>query len=52
MPQHPDYPKWKDLSSKELRGKSPESLTWKTPEGILVKPLYTAEDLETLELFN
>ena len=48
MAQHPDYPKWKELASKELRGKPPESLVWKSPEGISVKPLYTAEDLEKL----
>jgi methylmalonyl-CoA mutase len=52
MAQHPDYPKWKDLAAKELRGKPPESLEWKTPEGIRVKPLYTAEDLEAFEHLN
>jgi methylmalonyl-CoA mutase len=52
MPQHPDTAKWKELASKELRGKSPDSLSWKSPEGIVVKPLYTAEDLETLEHLN
>ena len=52
MAQHPEYAQWKELAAKELRGKSPESLVWKTPEGIPVKPLYTAEDLETLEHLN
>jgi methylmalonyl-CoA mutase len=52
MAPHPDYPKWKELASKELRGKAPESLNWKSPEGILVKPLYTAEDLEAFEHLN
>ena len=52
MAQHPDYTKWKELASKELRGKPADSLNWKTPEGIVVKPLYTAEDLETLEHLN
>ncbi|MCU0561406.1 MAG: methylmalonyl-CoA mutase [Desulfobacterales bacterium] len=52
MAQHPDTPQWKELASKELRGKPVESLNWKTPEGILVKPLYTAEDLENLEHLN
>jgi methylmalonyl-CoA mutase len=32
-----------------MRGKPVESLNWQTPEGITVKPLYTAEDLERLE---
>ncbi|MBX4925328.1 methylmalonyl-CoA mutase [Rhizobium binae] len=36
---------WAELAQKELRA-SPETLTWQTPEGIAVKPLYTAEDLE------
>jgi methylmalonyl-CoA mutase len=49
MAQHPEYAKWRDLASKELRGKPPESLNWATPEGIMVKPLYTAEDLEQME---
>ncbi|GAA4938577.1 methylmalonyl-CoA mutase [Streptomonospora halophila] len=34
----------------EAAGKSPESLTWDTPEGIGVKPLYTAADREGLGL--
>ena len=34
---------------KELRGKPLDSLDWATPEGIGVKPLYTAADLETIE---
>ncbi|MBT6430901.1 MAG: methylmalonyl-CoA mutase [Rhodospirillaceae bacterium] len=40
---------WRALAAKELRGKAPEDLTWQTPEGIPVKPVYTAEDLEGLE---
>ncbi len=38
---------WKQLAEKELK-KSPDSLIWDTPEGIAIKPLYTAADLETL----
>src|SRR5512137_2841453 len=52
MAQHPEYDTWRGLASKELRGKPPESLVWKSPEGISVKPLYTAEDLEKLEHLN
>ncbi|MDP2644960.1 MAG: methylmalonyl-CoA mutase [Desulfobacterales bacterium] len=52
MPIHPDLKKWEDLAARELRGKPIDSLNWKTPEGILVKPLYTAEDLEGLDLVN
>ena len=40
---------WDALASKDLKGKSPETLNWETPEGIAVKPLYTAADLEGLE---
>jgi len=52
MSEHPDIKKWEELATKQLRGKSPESLNWDTPEGILVKPLYTAEDIEELEFVN
>ncbi|MCW9034221.1 MAG: methylmalonyl-CoA mutase [Rhodospirillales bacterium] len=40
---------WKAAAEKELRGKSLDDLTWNTPEGIAVKPLYTAEDLENID---
>ena len=33
---------WRELAAKELRGKAPDDLTWQTPEGIAVKPIYTA----------
>ena len=36
-------------SRKETRGHAPDDLTWRTPEGIDVKPLYTAADLQGLE---
>ena len=32
---------WQKAAAKEVKGKD---LTWQTPEGIAVKPLYTAED--------
>jgi len=37
---------WHDLAIKENKGKPVESLTWDTPEGIAVKPLYTSQDLK------
>ena len=40
---------WRGLAAAELRGADPDSLVWHTPEGIDVKPLYTAADLEGLE---
>jgi len=46
-----DFPKktlddWQALAGKECRDRPLEELTWATPEGIAVKPLYTAEDLK------
>src|SRR6201990_1514683 len=37
---------WKALADKEVKGKD---LTWHTPEGIDVKPLYTAEDVAGID---
>jgi methylmalonyl-CoA mutase len=36
-----DVNDWKSLADKEVKGRD---LTWNTPEGIAVKPLYTADD--------
>src|SRR5215469_13456001 len=49
-----DFPRktpadWAALAAKELGGKGAETLTWQTPEGIAVKPLYTEADLEAIE---
>ncbi|MEV4096409.1 methylmalonyl-CoA mutase family protein, partial [Streptosporangium saharense] len=33
---------------RQATGQSPDELVWQTPEGIDVKPLYTADDLEGL----
>jgi methylmalonyl-CoA mutase len=52
MAEHPDLKKWKDLATKQLRGRPLEDLDWKAPEGIPVKPLYTAEDLEGMPHVN
>ena len=40
---------WRALAAKELRDRALDDLTWDTPEGIPVQPLYTAADLEGLE---
>ncbi|WP_062013413.1 methylmalonyl-CoA mutase [Aureimonas sp. AU4] len=37
----PDIEDWKTLAAKEAKDRD---LTWHTPEGIAVKPLYTADD--------
>ncbi len=52
MSEHPEIQKWIDLATKELRGKPLDALNWQTPEGISVKPLYTAEDLAGMEHVN
>ena len=44
----PGLDAWSQAAAKELGGQPAESLTWSTPEGIAVKPLYTAADLEGL----
>jgi methylmalonyl-CoA mutase len=43
-----DVAAWRKLASEDLNGESPDSLVWQTPDGIAVKPLYTAADLEAL----
>ncbi len=35
---------WERLAEIELRGRSLDELNWQTPEGIEIKPLYTAAD--------
>ncbi|WP_294261314.1 methylmalonyl-CoA mutase [uncultured Sphingomonas sp.] len=41
MTDKPTPADWQALADKEVKGRD---LTWQTPEGIAVKPLYTAED--------
>ena len=43
---------WQKLAGAEARGKALSDLIWTTPEGIPVKPLYTAADLEGLSHLN
>jgi methylmalonyl-CoA mutase len=40
---------WRKLAAKDLDGADPDGLDWLTPEGIAIKPLYTAADLERIE---
>jgi len=44
------YNEWASRAEKELRGKPLEDLTWMSPEGIPIKPLYTEADLEQIAL--
>ncbi len=39
---------WEALARAEFKGASPDTLAWTTPEGIVVKPLYSAADHEGL----
>ncbi|MBA15063.1 MAG: methylmalonyl-CoA mutase [Sphingomonas sp.] len=43
MTDKPTRDDWKALADKEVKGRD---LTWHTPEGIDVNPLYTADDIE------
>ena len=43
---------WKNLAEKELRGKKLDTLNVKTAEGIEIKPLYTASDIQGLDYLN
>ncbi len=52
MTQHSNKEKWEQVASKQMKGKSVDTLDWMTPEGIKVKALYTAEDIEGLECAN
>ena len=50
--KHPHFKKWKETAAKELKGRPVETINWESPEGIVVKPIYTAEDLEGLDTVN
>ena len=39
---------WQSLVKKETKGRTADELVWQTPEGIVIKPLYTAEDTKDL----
>jgi len=52
MSDTPTLNEWNELATKEMKGKTPDDLVWETPEGIPVKPLYTAADLEGIEQVN
>ncbi len=52
MSEHAKKTQWKALAEKQLKGKPVTGLEWKTPEGITVSPLYTAEDIAELSHVN
>ncbi|WAT18698.1 methylmalonyl-CoA mutase [Aurantiacibacter sp. MUD11] len=45
-PENPKRADWQAKADKEVKGRD---LTWQTPEGIAVQPLYTAEDVEGID---
>lgn len=51
MAERVTYEDWLKLAESELK-QSPDDLVWHTPEGITVKPLYTAADLEGIAQLN
>ena len=44
-----DLDRWREAARKELKGRDPAELAFATPEGLPLKPLYTAADLEALD---
>jgi len=46
MTDKPTVQDWQNLADKEVKGRD---LTWETPEGFDIKPLYTGEDTEGLD---
>jgi methylmalonyl-CoA mutase len=44
-----DLERWQQLAKKDLGGGDPDDLVWETPDGLRLKALYTAKDLEGLE---
>ncbi len=41
---------WGRLAAADLKGRSPDGLIWRTPEGIAVKPFYAASDAAGLDI--
>ena len=49
-PEKANLENWSELVTKQSKGLGPDDFTWHTPEGIPLKTLYTAADLEHLPL--
>lgn len=50
LQREPLHPEWTELAKKQLKGADPEKeLTWHTPEGIDIKPVYTKIDTKLAE---
>ena len=42
------HTEWAAMAQKQLKGRDPAGLMWKTAEGIDIKPIYTKEDTADL----
>lgn len=51
-PRPATFEEWEALVAKQSKGLTPEDLTWVTPEGIDLKPLYTAADTADLPFMD
>ena len=51
-PRKASLEEWTELATRQMKGLTPEEMTWQTPEGIDLKCLYTAEDIQDLEYAN
>jgi methylmalonyl-CoA mutase len=47
-----DLDAWERIARGELKGADPSTLVWNTPEGIPIKALYTAADLDGIEFLG
>lgn len=43
---------WAAQAKKELKGKDASTLEWKSPEGIVLKPLYTGHDIDPKRILD
>ncbi|APW46447.1 methylmalonyl-CoA mutase [Rhodoferax antarcticus] len=50
--QPADLQAWAKAAAKSAPNGNPDALNWQTPDGITVKPLYTAEDTQDLQFTN
>jgi methylmalonyl-CoA mutase len=48
---NPSLEKWRAAAEKEIKA-NPNTLMWRTPEGIHVRPVYTRGDLEGLKILD
>jgi len=40
---------WQALATKQMKGTTPDEMTWMSPEGVPIKVLYTSDDIKDLE---